>query len=287
MRFSRLNAMAIALTAMIAVGCNDHDGVLASVADTAASTTSNAGLLTGEEARAVVSREALNRLDRGDRAMFDSLAAVPTVPRSATAASYPGYPGHPSTWGPARIYNTKLIASIGDVQFVYGEMTFGGTVGKIDLSYDLFDAQGRAIMSSGPRSYTDWNLLAPLSTNTMKATLSLYLGYECGRKLGGRGGFSTFYVSIPFSITIPPVTIPPQHYGSTYVDRYDTDEAPPCPPDREDEGDDTGNDDSGDSGGPSGNTYTINMCHYIDWYNGDGTFLFTEFVGCETISIEM
>lgn len=239
------------------------------------------------EGRAVVEREARRRASRGDRSMLDTLEAV------AAIAPDPGLvagmdPSDPSTWGPASIYWTRLYVSIGDAQFIRGEMEHNGDIGYMDLSFTVTNRNGNQVAAGGPFHYSQWNFFAPLTRAKVGNTVPLRLGYECGRALNGAGTFGAFFSLLPVELRLEGASIPPLRLGE--VREYETamDAAPDCPAEEEDTGDTgdgTGGGDGDGSGSSSGSTYSISACVYLDWFRGDGTYWYTEFLGCTTLTV--
>lgn len=287
MRISRAVrcASGVAMVAVIA-GCNrDRLTEPASESPTPVRSTSP-GVVVGAEGRAIVEREALRRARLGDRSMLDSLSAVPVEERQASVAA-DADPDDPSR--PATIYWSRLYVSIGDVQFIRGEMEHDGDFGHISLSYQVSDRNGAIVAQGGPYTYSEWNMFAPLTRATIGSTVPLSVGYVCGRGLHGHGDFSAHF-GLPFEFKLDGTSLRLGKFGERTESKDAWDSAPPCPPDDPppDDGTTTGDGTiTGDgTGAAAGTTYWVEMCWYRDWYWPDGTYLYTETVSCWAVYVD-
>lgn len=241
----------------------------------------------------VVRQQLAVALANNDFARASTLAAeLPTAELALAESELSTLDPDPATWGPAQISMWDVGAKIGTPgvaheNYAFATVRHNGHMGETTLAATIRDSRGNVVQEYR-RTIPDRNWFGPLLFKTLMHSINLMPPTACGHSIAVTGAVAAWF--LPLVPSRYDLYYQPSLPGYTARGKSAGDAQPACPTDDEDEGDDTGDDtgdDSGDSGGSTGNSYTINMCHYIDWYNGDGTFLFTEFVGCETITLEM
>lgn len=183
----------------------------------------------------------------------------------------------PATWPKAQIVEPTVMASLTPPHpFVYASMYHNGHLGRIDLKYTLSDSKGT--LQTYDHTTSDFNVWGRLRFSLATQSVQVFTSATCGAVLRAEALFTSYYVINPLDIPLGEFgTIPATVGGQTNVKGDGQAEQGPCA-------------DSGSGGGPSSGdssySYIHMECWYTDWYNGDGTYLFTTFDGCTMTVME-
>lgn len=273
---------------LMAAGCTDDrilGGHIPDQTDAASITARGPGAAAAF--RLAVS-EAERRALHGDSGMLLAVRRARLAPQlaaTATDAALPD-PENPETWGRTTIQNPIVIVSIGEQQFIWGSMHHDGHFGEIEFDWTLRGPTGAVVTSGRSERFIDFQPFAwPGRLAWFTASVALSLGHACGRTLEGRGAFASFWGPLP-EIRLKTFTLPTVRLGYTAASAYHTDSEPPCAEDPPPDGDGDGDGTTGGGDTPtSGETYARYACYYKDWYFPDGSYWFTEELGCYLVAV--
>lgn len=196
-------------------------------------------------------------------------------------------------WGPATIFRWQVAAKIGhpsrpEENWAYGWMEHNGHVGEIVLNVDLKGPNGEVLQHCCSTPKRELNRLAPFLSSTLMYSVNPRPPSACGNSINAGGAMSAWFLSwIP--LRWDPYGPMGETRGLTTKTGSAADTQPPCAigdPNGPGGGDGGGGDGGAGGAVPSGSTYEISACVYLDWFHGDGTYWYTEFLGCTTVSAE-